>query len=324
MKILLVGATGQIGYALARTLPAEGHELAVLVRDRDKLTFPPGVRVLDAPTFTAAAFRRALEGIDHVIYGVGLPEQFLLDIATFQRVNFDLLTVFLDVLARAGIGRLTYISTYEVFEAKDGIIRESHPVANERGTTPYFHSMIRAYRYATCFTAARGIRLTTIHPAAVYGGLNTSRGITAYIENLLGGRVFQVPFIIPTRFPVVHADSLAAGIAAALGHPGAYIFSDQMTSLHEIALRLHAEAHTRIPPIMPQGIVMPGVTLLEALARLTRRPPIMAHVQIEFLTKGWEPRSDGAIAELGWQPASLEEGLRRYLAGRESIPQVTG
>jgi dihydroflavonol-4-reductase len=322
MKILLVGATGQIGYALARTLAAEGRELTVLVRDRDKLPFPAGVRVLDAPAFTAMAFRRALEGIDYAIYGVGLPEQFLFDTSRFQRINLDLLALFLDELSRAGINRLTVISTYEVFEARDGIIRESHPIADERGTTPYFHAMIRAYRYATSFAAARDIRLTTIHPAAVYGGLNTSRSITGYIENLLNGRVLRVPFITPTRFPVVHVDSLAAGIAAALGHPGAFILSDQMTGLREIALRLHAEARTRIPPVMPPGIVRPGATLLEALARLTRRPPIMARVQLDFLTKGWEPRPDRAIAELGWQPTPLEEGLSRYLAERGSIPQV--
>jgi dihydroflavonol-4-reductase len=324
LTILLVGATGQIGYALARKLAAEGHELAILVRDRDKLPFPPGVRVLDAPTFTRATFRRALDGVDHAIYGVGLPEQFLFDTGTFKRINFDLLTVFLDELPRAGINRLTYISTYEVFEARDSIIRESHPVADERDSTPYFHAMIRAYRYATSFAAAQGIRLTTIHPAAVYGGLNTSRGITGYIENLLNRRIFRVPFIVPTRFPVVHAGSLAAGIAAALDRSGPFILSDQMTSLREIALRLHAEAQTRIPPVMPPGIVRPGVTLLEALARLTRRPPIMAHVQLDFLTKGWEPRSNRAIGELGWQPTPLEEGLRRYLAERESIPRLTG
>ncbi len=324
MTILLVGATGQIGYALARKLAAEGHELTVLVRDRDKLPFPPGVRVLDAPAFTGAAFRRALDGVDHAIYGVGLPEQFLFDTGTFKRINFDLLTVFLDELPRAGIDRLTYISTYEVFEAQDGIIRESHPVADERGTTPYFHAMIRAYHYATSFAAARGIRLTTIHPAAVYGGLNTSRGITGYIENLLNRHFFRVPFIVPTRFPVIHAGSLAAGITAALDRSGPFILSDQLTSLHEIALRLHAEARTRIPPIVPPGIVKPGITLLETLSRLTRRPPIMAHVQLDFLTKGWEPQPDRAIAELGWQPTPLEEGLHHYLTGRESIPRPPG
>ena len=60
----------------------------------------------------------------------------------------------------------------------DGVIRESHPVASEIGFSPYFQSMIRAYRLVTDFAARHDIQLVTIHPAAVYGGLNTGEGFT--------------------------------------------------------------------------------------------------------------------------------------------------
>jgi len=75
------------------------------------------------------------------------------------------------------VRRLTYVSTYEVFEVIDNGIDETHPIADESEMTPYFQSMVRAYRIAVDFARAHDIQLTTIHPAAVYGGVNTGGGI---------------------------------------------------------------------------------------------------------------------------------------------------
>jgi nucleoside-diphosphate-sugar epimerase len=91
MRILILGATGQVGQALTQGL---SHT-----------------------------------EIDHVIYGIGLPEQFLFDNSVFDRVNCQLLRTFLEALRSSGVRRLTYISTYEVFEVIDNEIDETHPVA---------------------------------------------------------------------------------------------------------------------------------------------------------------------------------------------------
>ena len=67
--------------------------------------------------------------MDCVVYGVGLPEQFALDTGVFDRVNRGILTKFLSALEASTLRRLVYISTFEVFAPRDGVIRESHPVA---------------------------------------------------------------------------------------------------------------------------------------------------------------------------------------------------
>ena len=181
MRILLIGATGQIGYSLAKALTITMHDLRVLVRDRTNRRFPEDCQVFESPTLESQAFRRALTGIDHVIYSVGLPEQYQPDSVVFERVNLDLLKAFLLEMAHTGSTALTYVSTYEVFQSINGVIRESHPVTSEDGFSPYFRSMIEAYRFVTDFSRQHGIRLVTVHPAAVYGGLNTGDGLTNYI-----------------------------------------------------------------------------------------------------------------------------------------------
>ncbi len=319
MRILILGATGQIGYSLSGELARTMHDLRVLVRDRAKQEFPETCEVLESPSFDGQAFRRALQGVDHVIYCVGLPEQYLPDTSVFTRVNLDLLKAFLAEMAQAGPSSLTYVSTYEVFQAIDGVIRETHPLAGEEGFSPYFRSMIWAYRWVKDFSIREDIRLTTIHPAAVYGGLNIGEGLTNYIENLLHRRFWRVPCIFEGRFPVVHADSLAQGIIASLSGEGAYIVSDQMTTLKTIARSLRRHADSYVPISAPVSLVRAGAAVLERAAGLTGTRPMMARVQIDFVTQGIEPLSERIIRDRGWQPLTLEEGLVRYLEGSRGL-----
>jgi nucleoside-diphosphate-sugar epimerase len=222
MNILLIGATGQIGYALTRALSQTVHRVSILVRDKHKLAFPESVRVHESREFTSDAFSTALRDVDCVIYGVGLPEQFSFDTRIFRQVNYDLFKLFIDVLNRSPVRRLIYISTYEVFKPIDVIIRESHPIADPHTMTPYFNAMTQAYQLVTERAKEMNLSLTTIHPAAVYGGRNTRDDFTNYIENLFHRRFWRAPVIINGRFPVVHADSLASAIIRALDKPGAY------------------------------------------------------------------------------------------------------
>jgi nucleoside-diphosphate-sugar epimerase len=316
MKILLLGATGQVGHALAAALSKAEHQVTALVRSAAAQKFPATVTVIEQSDFTLEGFKSALSNVNYVIYGIGLPEQFLFDNSVFEKVNCDLLRMFLSALQSSDVRRLTYISTYEVFEAIDNVIDETHPIADERKMTPYFQSMIRAYRTVVNFSRTNDIALTTIHPAAVYGGRNTGGGITDYVENLATRNWHRLPFISPSNFPVVHVDSLADAIIKSLNKPGAYIVSDQMTTLRDIAKAMRKQTWSYIPLIVPLWFTMLGIYLLEAIAHVIKVKPFASAVQIAFLTKGWIPSSSKAVTGLAWKPMPLEEGIRRFLSAR--------
>ena len=61
-----------------------------------------------------------------------------------------------------------------------------------------------------------------------------------------------------------------------------------------------------------------SATFLEGLPYLTRMRPILAPVQVDFITNGSEPLAEKAQTELGWQPLGLEEGLAKYLRERKA------
>ncbi|MFO1220693.1 MAG: NAD-dependent epimerase/dehydratase family protein [Burkholderiaceae bacterium] len=320
MNILIIGATGQIGYALARRLATTSHTVTVLVRDGARLGFAAGVRVIRAPAFDADVFAQALAGQDLVVYGIGLPEQYVREPDTFEEVNHRLFARFLQALQASPVRRLVYISTYEVFEPVQRRIRESHAVADPAGLSPYFAAMTRAYRLAVETAANCGLTLTTIHPAAVYGGRDTGDGVTHVIENVLNRRVLQIPTILKGSFPVVHVDSLADAIVRAFDHAGAFIVSEGMTSLKDIALAVRAQAPTAfVPPVVPVWMAYAAIGLLERIARWTGTRPIMSVSQLDFVTKGDEPLADRAVGVLKWQPRSLADGVAQYLRDRSVL-----
>ncbi len=317
MKLLLIGATGQIGHALATRLVACGHSLRVLVRERSRFDVP-GAEVMEAQAFDAASFARALEAQEAVIYGVGLPEQFAFDTRIFTRINRDIFSGFLGALEKSAVKRLIYISTYEVFEEMKGVIREDHAVAGTAGMTPYFAAMIEAYRLALAARDRLGLALTTIHPAAVYGGRNTGDGFTNYLENILRWRVWLMPAGVPGRFPLVHVDSLSDAIQRTIQgeHKGAFIVSDAMTSLKDLAVQTRQQQSCWVPPTIPKLLGYASATMMEAAGRLLHMRPPLCRVQLDFITKGTEPLADRAQQVLGWAPMPLALGIKAYLAQR--------
>ena len=320
MRLLLIGATGQIGFALTNALSETPHHTSVLVRDAHKLPMPANVQVREAKTFTPEAFEEALYDVDGVIYGVGVPLQPTLDNQMWERLNFGLLKTFLDVLGRLPVRRLIYISTVEVLQSVNGVVQETNPLVDPKHASPYCLAMLNAYQMVKNWAAETNTVLTTIHPVALYGGLNTGFGLNNYMENLLNRRSAKVPMIVDARFPVVHAESLASAIVAALDRPGAFLVSDAMTSLKEIALTLHSLADAYVPPVVPVWVARSGAAAGEVLARLTHSLPIMTRDQIDFMTSSPVPETDRAEEELGWQPMSFDVGIRKYLQDRVNVP----
>ena len=319
MHILILGATGQIGYELSRVLSKE-HTITIMIRgNRKNLAFPDAATLIESASYDEEAMREALEHSDLVVYALGTPAQWLPDRNDFHVNNFLLLKRFLDVLIGTGVRTMVYISTYELFKSIDGYIRESHPLT-DAPLHPYYESMLKSYVLMKEYEKRYDLQVITMHPSAVYGGLNTGYGFTNYLCNLKDRRHRQVPFLVGGSFPVVHVHSLASAVQSAIDrkrYGESYIISDQMTSLREMAHALHRLYPKSMRPIqIPLFLVKLGTFFLDMYAdRVTRRPPIMTSVQIHYITRSPIPDTGKARAELDFRPMILSAGIERWLRG---------
>src|SRR3954454_2923982 len=89
MKVLVTGATGKVGNAVARALHARGDDVVALARSPEaaRSALPAGVGVVRGDVTDPASVRSAVAGCELVFNSMGIPEQWVADERVFVRVN---------------------------------------------------------------------------------------------------------------------------------------------------------------------------------------------------------------------------------------------
>jgi dihydroflavonol-4-reductase len=314
MRVLVTGATGKVGNAVARRLAERGDEVVALVRDVGKAreSLPPGVELARGDVTDVRSVREAVEGASGVFNCMGLYEQWMPDRVIFERVNAIGALNVIAAARQAGARRAVHTSTFDVFHAeRGGTVREDRVADYPKGTD-YERSKQRAEELVL-EESRHGIEVVIVNPAAVYGpGPWAGAGIDRVIRDAIRGRLPAVP---PGGMSLAYVDDVAAGHLAAFerGIPGErYILADGYASNREIcAAAVEAAGRGRVPPSLPPAVARGLATGGELVSRVIRRPPLLGSGQLHFLL--WQARADASKArtELGIEPLDWREGVER-------------
>src|SRR3954449_2025477 len=221
MRTLVTGATGKVGNAVARQLAARGDEVRVLVRDpaRAAPLLPEGVEPVRGDVTDPASLVPAVEGCEVVFNAMGLPEQFLADSETFERVNARGTENVVRAARAAGVRRVVHTSTIDVFHAeRDGRFDESQLADYPKGTA-YERSKQHAEELA--LAARDGMELVMVNPAGVYGP--GPPGSASFEENFFKPLIRKrLPVLPPGGMGISFAPGVAKGhlLAAERGRDG--------------------------------------------------------------------------------------------------------
>jgi nucleoside-diphosphate-sugar epimerase len=120
--ILVTGATGLVGNAIARRLAERGDRVRALVRDpvRARPILPAQVELVQGDVTAPDTLVEATRGARLVFHAAGLPEQWQRDEGVFDRVNRGGTASVLSAAKSAGVERVVYTSTMDVFAAPPG------------------------------------------------------------------------------------------------------------------------------------------------------------------------------------------------------------
>src|SRR5688572_3913613 len=112
-QVLLTGATGLLGNAIARLLVSEGRSVRALVRNPSKAAavVPAACELVAGDVTDAASVLSAARGCDVIYHASGLPEQWLRDEREFDRVNVDGTRNVVTAARTVGASRFVYAST---------------------------------------------------------------------------------------------------------------------------------------------------------------------------------------------------------------------
>jgi dihydroflavonol-4-reductase len=281
--VLITGATGQVGHAIARRLADDGVESRALMRSPERArVLPSGVEPVFGDVTDAPSLRAALDGCTTVYHAAGIPEQWRRDAGEFTRVNVEGTRNVVEAALAAGVERFVYTSTDDVLVQAPGATFDESVINPNPGQTPYQRSKQEADRIVTA-ALDRGLPAVFLHPAGLYGpapflvkGLN---------DLLLELAKRKTPALLPGGMGVAYSDDVADGHlrAAAQAPVGArYLLAESFQSLTDIARAVAAnEPRAKVP---------------------------------RFLERGARPSGERARTELGWSPTPFAAGVERTLA----------
>jgi nucleoside-diphosphate-sugar epimerase len=314
-RILITGATGQVGNAIARRLASDGAQVRALVRSPKRAdVLPEGVEPVTGDVTDPDSLKAALDGVGTVYHAAGIPEQWRKDTDEFARVNVEGTRNVVEAALAAGVERFVYTSTDDALVQGPGKEFDESVLNPGPGDTPYQRSKLEADRVVT-EALDRGLPAVFLHPAGVYGpapflvkGLN---------DLLLQLAKKKTPMLLPGGMGVAYSEDVADGHvrAAAQAPVGArYLLAESFQPLTDIAKAVAAaEPRAKVPPVMPMPVARTVMRVGEGVANMTGKPPLIAKSVLLFLARGARPSGARARSELGWSPTPFTTGVERTL-----------
>src|SRR5689334_9320170 len=307
---LVTGASGFLGWHVARVLVERGHRVRALVR--------PGSRVEGLDVEIASGDLRDPASLERAVAGCGLLFHVAADYrlwakdpAELYRSNVDGTRNLLEASRRAGIERVVYTSTVGCIGVPPGGIGdESMAVSLREMAGDYKRSKFLAEQIALEF-ARSGFPVVIVNPTAPVGDHDVKPTPTGKIVvDFLQGRM---PAFIDTGLNIVDVRDTAEGhwLACQKGKSGErYILGSENLTLAEILQKL-ARITNRTPPStrLPYAVAWCAGACSTAWARVTGAPPRVPLEAVRMAKKKMWVTHAKAQRELGYSPGPADMAL---------------
>lgn len=312
-RTLVTGASGFLGWHIARKLCARGHAVRALVRPASQLRELEMVERVDGDLRDTASLERAVEGCGMVFHAAADYRLWVRDSSEMYRSNVEGTRKLLEVSRKAGVQQFVYTSTVGCIGVPaGGVGREATPVSLDDMTGDYKRSKFLAEREALEF-AKSGFPVVIVNPTAPVGDHDWKPTPTGkIIVDFLTGKM---PAFVDTGLNVVDASDVAEGHLLALerGKPGArYILGCQNMTLRGILEHLANMSGLRAPAVrIPFAVAYAVGAASTGWAYVTGHEPRAPLDAVRMARKKMWVSHEKAERELGYRPGPAENGLRK-------------
>src|SRR5450755_150930 len=309
---LVTGASGFLGWHMARLLLERGHRVRALVRPCSQ------IRELEVERVTGdlrdpASVERAVAGCGLVFHVAADYRLWAADESELYRSNVDGTRNVLQAARHAAVERVIYTSTVGCIGIPHGGEgNEDCPVSLEAMSGAYKRSKFLAER-ATLEFAAAGLPVIIVNPTAPIGDHDIKPTPTGKIVlDFLKG---DIPAFIDTGLNVVDARDVALGHLLACEHGRAgerYILGSENLTLAQILAKLAGIAGRPAPSLrLPYAAAYAAGVATTAWARVTGKPPRAPLDAVRMARKKMFVSHAKAARELGFAPGPADGALRR-------------
>ena len=310
--ILVTGATGFIGWHVAKKILERGHSVRALAR--------PGSQVKELDVETVIGDLRDPDSLRRAVAGCGTVFHVAADYRLWAKhpdelyqSNVEGTRNLLSAAREAGVERVVYTSTVGCIGVPRGSIgNEELPVSIDEMTGAYKRSKFQAEQVALEF-ARSGFPVVVVNPTAPIGDHDFKPTPTGRIVlDFLAGRM---PAFVDTGLNLVDVEDTAQGhlLAAEQGRAGErYILGRENLTLREILERVASISSVKAPRLrIPYAVAYVAGLASTGWANVTGREPRAPLDAVKMARKKMFVSSEKAQRELGWKPRPVDNALQR-------------
>ncbi|MBV8972812.1 MAG: NAD-dependent epimerase/dehydratase family protein [Sphingomonadaceae bacterium] len=316
--ILVTGAAGFVGAAVARAAVADGWRVRALVRGSSPRSNLTGLEaeVVAADLTDAPAVAAACVGADAVIHVAADYRLWARDPEEIVRNNLAQTENVMRGALAAGIARVVYTSSVATLGLERVPADEGDPLTPARAIGAYKRSKVMAERLVEAMVAGEGLPAVIVNPSTPIGPRDVRPTPTGRI--IVEAATGKMPAFVDTGLNLVHVDDVARGHLLAMdkGQVGRrYILGGQDVSLRQMLADIAALTGRRAPTLaLPRRALFPLAWGAEAVARVTGREPFVTADALKMAGHHMYFTSARAEAELGYAARPYRQALADALA----------
>lgn len=311
---LVTGATGFLGWHVARLLMERGHKVRALCRPTSELRELDAERV-EGDLRDAASLERAVAGCDRVFHVAADYRLWSRRSEELYQSNVEGTRNLLNAAQRAGIERVVYTSTVGCIGIPKDRLGDETERADERSMAGHYKRSKWLAERVAIQKAREGFPVVIVNPTAPVGDHDWKPTPTGKI--ILDFLRDRMPAFIDTGLNLIDARDVAEGhlLAAEHGRAGErYILGAENLTLQQILERLASLTGKKAPTTrIPYVVALTAGMVSTAMANVTGKQPLAPLEGVRMARKKMFVSHAKATRELGFQPRPVNESLLRAI-----------
>jgi dihydroflavonol-4-reductase len=313
--MLVTGATGFVGSAVARALLQAGHQVRVLVRPTSSRVNIADLRleVEQGDLRDAASLERAMKDIRALFHVAADYRLWARDDQEIIRTNVDGTNAVMQAAQRAGVERIVYTSSVATLKARpDGTPSdETFPLDAAAAIGAYKYSKVVAERLVERMVTEQKLPAVIVNPSTPIGPGDVRPTPTGRI--IIEAAAGRMPGYVDTGLNLVHVEDVATGHVAAWqnGRIGErYILGGQNVLFSAMLVEIARFVGRPAPKLrLPRRLIFPIAYGAEAIAHFTGKEPFVTTTGLRLAKDRMFFSSAKAERELGYRARPYGEAI---------------